>query len=307
MLNIKRSHSAEMTTKWNIHSNIGLSLEKCRYLHPYFCDLHSRISLKMSESINRRSEQIVKFLLNTGTATIEELLAVTGSSAPSIRRDLARLENRGLIRRTHGGAALVEPLLYEPFRYDSSFLARELRFAVEKRHIGLAAAELVQTGQTVGLTAGTTTTHVGRSLRHRDKIQVITNAINIGMELCNQPGIRTYLTGGVVPWAWSFSLTGNAALTFLDNIYMDKVFLSVTGLDAERGATTLETDEALVYRKMIKQSKQVIVTADSSKLGKVNPAFICPTNEIHILITDTGATAEAVAPFERQGIKVIRT
>jgi DeoR family transcriptional regulator of aga operon len=261
----------------------------------------------MSESINRRSEQIVKFLLNTGTATIEELLAVTGSSAPSIRRDLARLENRGLIRRTHGGAALVEPLLYEPFRYDSSFLARELRFAVEKRHIGLAAAELVQTGQTVGLTAGTTTTHVGRSLRHRDKIQVITNAINIGMELCNQPGIRTYLTGGVVPWAWSFSLTGNAALTFLDNIYMDKVFLSVTGLDAERGATTLETDEALVYRKMIKQSKQVIVTADSSKLGKVNPAFICPTNEIHILITDTGATAEAVAPFERQGIKVIRT
>jgi DeoR family transcriptional regulator of aga operon len=261
----------------------------------------------MSESINRRSEQIVKFLLNTGTATIEELLAVTGSSAPSIRRDLARLENRGLIRRTHGGAALVEPLLYEPFRYDSSFLARELRCAVEKRHIGLAAAELVQTGQTVGLTAGTTTTHVGRSLRHRDKIQVITNAINIGMELCNQPGIRTYLTGGVVPWAWSFSLTGNAALTFLDNIYMDKVFLSVTGLDAERGATTLETDEALVYRKMIKQSKQVIVTADSSKLGKVNPAFICPTNEIHILITDTGATAEAVAPFERQGIKVIRT
>jgi DeoR family transcriptional regulator of aga operon len=261
----------------------------------------------MSESINRRSEQIVKFLLSAGTATIEELLAVAGSSAPSIRRDLARLENRGLIRRTHGGAALVEPLLYEPFRYDSSFLAREQRFAVEKRHIGLAAAELVLAGQTVGLTAGTTTTHVGRSLRHRDKIQVITNAINIGMELCNQPGIRTYLTGGVVPWAWSFSLTGNAALTFLDDVYMDKVFLSVTGLDAERGATTLETDEALVYRKMIKQSKQVIVTADSSKLGKVNPAFICPTSEIHILITDTGATAEAVAPFERQGIKVIRT
>jgi DeoR family transcriptional regulator of aga operon len=67
----------------------------------------------MSESINRRSEKIVKFLLSTGTATIEELLAVAGSSAPSIRRDLARLENRGLIRRTHGGAELAEPLLYE--------------------------------------------------------------------------------------------------------------------------------------------------------------------------------------------------
>jgi DeoR family transcriptional regulator of aga operon len=158
----------------------------------------------------------------------------------------------------------------------------------------------------VGLTAGTTTTHIGRSLRHREKIQVVTNAINIGMELCNQPGIRTYLTGGAVPWAWSFSLTGNAALTFLDDIYMDKVFLSVTGLDAERGATTLEADEALVYRKMLKQAKQVIVTADASKLGKVSPAFICPTSEIHILITDAGASAEALAPFERQGIRVIR-
>lgn len=260
----------------------------------------------MSQSIDRRSEKIIKYLLKAGTATIEELLAVAGSSAPSIRRDLARLEGRGLIRRTHGGATLVEPLFYEPFRYDSSFLACEQRYAVEKRRIGLAAAELVKAGETVGLTAGTTTTHVGRSLRHRDGIQVVTNAINIGMELCNQPGIRTYVTGGVVPWAWSFSLTGNAALTFLDDVYMDKVFIGVTSLDAERGATSLETDEALVYRKMIKQSKQVIVTADSSKLGKVSPAFICPANGIHILITDSGATAETIAPFERHGITVIR-
>ncbi|WP_420237033.1 DeoR/GlpR family DNA-binding transcription regulator [Telmatobacter bradus] len=260
----------------------------------------------MSESINRRSEQIIKYLLSAGTATIEELLAVAGSSAPSIRRDLVRLESRGLIRRTHGGATLVEPLLYEPFRYDSSFLAREQRFAAEKRRIGLAAAELVQANETVGLTAGTTTTHIGRSLRHRDKIQVVTNAINIGMELCNQPGIRTFLTGGAVPWAWSFSLTGNAALAFLDDVYLDKVFLSVTGLDAKRGATTMEADESLVFRKMLKQSKQVIVTADSSKLGKVSSAFICPVNEIHLLITDTGASPEAVEPFESQGVRVLR-
>ena len=260
----------------------------------------------MNDGLNHRSEQIIKHLLRTGTATIEELLAIVGSSAPSIRRDLVRLEGRGLIRRTHGGAELVEPLLYEPFRYDSSFLAREERHAAEKRRIGLAAAEMVQAGDTIGLSAGTTTTHIGRSLRHRQKVQVITNAINIGMELCNQPGIRTYVTGGVVPWAWSFSLTGSAALAFLDDVYMDEVFLSVTGLDAERGATTLETDEATVYRKMLKQSKQVIVVADSSKIGKVSPALICPINEVHTLITDTGAPADALAPFERQGIRIVR-
>jgi DeoR family transcriptional regulator of aga operon len=87
---------------------------------------------------------------------------------------------------------------------------------------------------------------------------------------------------------------------------MDQVFLSVTGLDAERGATTLEADEALVYRKMLKQSKRVIVATDSSKLGKVSPAFICPANELHVLITDSGAGPEALAPFERQGVQIIR-
>ena len=163
-----------------------------------FHNAGDRIGASMSDSLNQRSEKIIKFLLQTGTATLEQILDVAGSSAPSIRRDLARLEGRGLIRRTHGGATLVEPLLYEPFRFDSSFLAREQRHATEKRRIGLTAAELVLPNETVGLTAGTTTTHIGRSLRHREKIQVVTNAINIGMELCNQPGIRTYITGGVV-------------------------------------------------------------------------------------------------------------
>ncbi len=260
----------------------------------------------MPTQLNDRAEKIMKFLLRSGSASIEEILNEVGSSAPSIRRDLVYLENRGLIRRTHGGATLVEPLLYEPFRYDRSFQAREQRFADEKRRIGLAAAELIREHETIGLTAGTTATLVGRSLRHRQHLQVVTNAINISMELCNQPGIRTFLTGGAVSWAWSFSLTGNAALNFLNDVYMDKVFLSVIGLDVERGATTLETDEALVFRKMLKQSRQVIVVADSSKLGVVSPAFICPVADIHTIITDTGATDEVVEAFTRRGIQVMR-
>lgn len=260
----------------------------------------------MTQQLNARSEKIMRLLLRAGSATIEQILAEVGSSAPSIRRELARLELRGLIRRTHGGAELVEPLLYEPFRYDSSFLKREERFADEKRRIGLAAADLVKEGDTVGLTAGTTTTAIGRAFRHRSNLRIVTNAINIGMELCNQPGLRTLLTGGTVPWAWSFSLTGQAALDFIENIYMDRVFLSVTGLDAQRGATTLESDEALVYRKMQEHSKQVVIVADSSKLGKVSPAFICPVNKMDLLITDNAATDAQVEVFENQGVQVLR-
>ena len=143
-------------------------------------------------------------------------------------------------------------------------------------------------------------------MRHREKIKVITNAINIGMELCNQPGIRTYMTGGVIPWAWSFSLTGNAALTFLDDVYMDKVFLSVTGLEGERGATSLETDEALVYRKMVKQAKQVIVVADSSKLGKVGPAFICPLERDPYAYHEQRREQRGVVPSRSRVSAIIR-
>jgi DeoR family transcriptional regulator of aga operon len=260
----------------------------------------------MSAKTNIREEKIMRLLLGKGSATIDELLACIGTSAPSIRRDLNRLENRGLIRRTHGGAMLVEPLLYEPFRYDTSFQAREQRAAVEKRRIALAAADLVQPNETVGITAGTTTTQVGRALRHRANIQVVTNAINIGMELCNQPGMRTSITGGVLPYAWSFSLTGPAAVRFMDDVFLDKVFLNVVGIHPERGCTTMEADEALTFQAMVRQAREVIIVADSSKLGRISSSLICAVSEVHTLVTDTGATEKMLAPLAERGMRILR-
>ena len=260
----------------------------------------------MSSKTEDREEKIMRLLLQNGSATVEQLLDSANTSAPSIRRDLTRLERRGLVRRTHGGATLAEPLLYEPFRYDTSFQAREQRAAEEKRRIGLAAADLVQENDTIGLTAGTTTTQIGRALRHRTHINVVTNAINIGMELCNHAGIRTSITGGVLPWAWSFSLSGPAAVQFVSQVYLDKVFLNVVGLDAERGATTLEADEATLYHCMMRQAREVIAVADHTKLGLTSPALICNVQELHTLVTDTGATDAMVAPFEARGIRVVR-
>ncbi len=260
----------------------------------------------MSAKTDTREEKIMRLLLSRGSATIDDLLAAIGTSAPSLRRDLSRLENRGLVRRTHGGAMLVEPLLYEPFRYDTSFQAREQRAAAEKRRIALAAADLIQPNETVGITAGTTTTQVGRALRHRANIKVVTNAINIGMELCNQPGMRTSITGGTLPYAWSFSLTGPAAIRFMDDVYLDKVILNVVGMHTERGCTTLEQDEALTFRAMVRQAREVIVVADSSKLGKISSSLICPVGEVHTLVTDNGATDEMVAPLLERGLQVLR-
>ncbi|HET6180461.1 MAG TPA: DeoR/GlpR family DNA-binding transcription regulator [Candidatus Sulfotelmatobacter sp.] len=253
-----------------------------------------------------RADQILRELRQLGSISLDELTSRLGASAASVRRDLAKLEAKGLVRRIHGGVTLVEPLLYEPFRYDSLFQNREQHRTAEKRRIGLTAAELIKENETVGFTAGTTTTHVARNLRNRHNIRVITNGINIAMELSNCPGLKTFVTGGFVQWAGSFSLVGHAAIASLNDIYMDRVFVSVCGIDLARGITVIEPEEGLTFRAMIHQAKQRIVVADSSKIGTVTPALICPISDIHMIITDTRASDKAVAPFQERGIEVHR-
>lgn len=255
---------------------------------------------------NSRVDEVLRELRRRGSVSLDELVKALCTSPASVRRDLSKLEMKGLVRRTPGGATLIEPLLYEPFRYDSLFQNREQHRAPEKRRIGVAAAELIQESETVGFSAGTTTTHVARSLRNRHNIRVITNAVNIAMELSNCEGLRTFVTGGFVQWAGSFSLVGHAAMSFLEDVYMDKVFVSVCGIDTLRGVTVIDSEEALTFRAMIRQAKKAIVVADSSKLGVVAPALVCPISGIHMLITDTDASDKTIALFRERGIEVRR-
>ncbi len=259
----------------------------------------------MSLKTEQRAKKILQVLLQHGNASVEELVGLLEASAPSVRRDLARLEKRNLVHRTHGGARLASQMQYEAFRFDSSFHEREGRFAEEKRRIGLAAAELIREHDTVGFTAGTTPTQVARCIRHRSSIHIITNAVNIGMELSNLPALHVTLTGGTMRWAGAFSLTGPTAIEMLSGVFMDRGFIGATGVDALRGATTIEPDEAAVFRAMVRQSKEVIVVADSSKIGMVSPALICPAGDIDVLVTDSGIAPDALEGFRSRGIKVI--
>jgi DeoR family transcriptional regulator of aga operon len=259
----------------------------------------------MSVKTEQRGKKILQVLLRHGNASIDDLASMTGASAPSIRRDLARLEERNLVHRTHGGARLAAQMQYEAFRFDSSFQVRESRFTEEKRRIGMAAAECIREHDTVGFTAGTTTTQVARCIRHRSSIHVITNAVNIAMELSNQPALNVTLTGGTMRWAGAFSLTGPAAIEMLNGVFMDRVFIGACGVDPERGVTTIEPDEAAVFRAMVRQAKQVVVVADSSKISMVSPALICPPGEMDMLVTDSGIAPDALAAFRARSIEVL--
>jgi DeoR family transcriptional regulator of aga operon len=259
----------------------------------------------MSSKTDQREKEILRLLLRQPKTSIEELTARFETSAASIRRDLVRLEERGLVHRIHGGAMLAGQSMYEPFRFDASFQEREDRFAQEKQRIAAAAAELVQDNETIGITAGTTTTQVARRLLHRSGLHIITNAVNIGMELSSANSLQTTLTGGNMRWPSAFSLIGPTAIESLNVVVMDRVFIGSTGIDAERGATTIEPDEAAVFRAMARRARQVVVVSDSSKVGMISRAVICPPEDIDILITDDGVSDEAVQAFTLSGIKVM--
>src|SRR5499427_10171596 len=120
-----------------------------------------------TSAASNRWEQILQELLRHGEVSVDSLARHFKVSAATIRRDLSELERQGLLRRNHGGAGPVTPMLYEPFRHLSSFQEQEEKCAAEKRRIGLLAASLIEDGEIIAIGAGTTTTQLARCIRHR--------------------------------------------------------------------------------------------------------------------------------------------
>ena len=164
-----------------------------------------------------RNALILRELRQAGTVSVEALRDKLEVSLATVRRDLQELEDRGLLRRTHGGAIPIEPLFYEAFRHDRSFQEQVGSFAEEKRRIALAAAELISPGDTIALTAGTTTTEVVRSLPALGGLTVVTNTVNVAMELSNRRDIHVFVTGGHLRGDW-FSLVGAAAVAAMSGV-----------------------------------------------------------------------------------------
>jgi DeoR family transcriptional regulator of aga operon len=258
-----------------------------------------------SSSTHQRAHLILRELLRAGKVSVATLAKRLKVSPATIRRDLTELEQRGLLRRSHGGAVSVQPMLYEPFRHVSYFHAQERERSAEKRRIGLVAAELISDGDILAIGAGTTATQVGRSVCLHKGITVLTNAVNVAMELSHRDDLKVIVTGGFLSGDW-FALVGPASIESVREIFVDKVFIGVDGIHHEYGLTTNYPDQATIHRAMMRQARQKIIVADHRKIGAIGTALICPVEEIDILITDQGATDEAIAPFLKMGIVVRR-
>ena len=253
----------------------------------------------------QRAQKILLELLRVEKVSVSTLAKRLRVSDATIRRDLTEMERRGLLLRSHGGAVTIQPLLYEPFRHVSSYHEQDRRQSAEKRRIALVASKLVSAGEIIAIGAGTTATQVARAVCLHRGITIVTNAVNVAMELSHRDDLRVFVTGGELSGEW-FALTGPSAIQTASEIFVDKVFIGVDGLHADRGLTTNYPDQAAIHRVMLSQARQKIVVADHRKIGAVGTALIWPTEEIDILITDKGASDEDVAPFIAKGVDVRR-
>jgi DeoR family transcriptional regulator, aga operon transcriptional repressor len=258
-----------------------------------------------SDRQSGRLKAILRELQQSTAVTISDLCKEHKASVATIRRDLEHLERLGLLRRTHGGAILIEPLFYEAFKKNASFVDMVGRYAEEKRRIGRAAADLVKPGNSIVLTAGTTTTEVIRCLPFQTGIKVVTNTVNVAMELSKRKDVEVFVTGGHLRGEW-FSLVGSTAIESLRQAFVDIAFIGADGVDLSAGLTCVSPDEAAVNRTMVAQAARCIAVVDRTKFGIVTSWEICPVKRCEIIVTDTGASDETIAPYLDLGIDVRR-
>jgi DeoR family transcriptional regulator of aga operon len=249
-----------------------------------------------------RRREILGVLHRDGRVLVKDLARQFRISQITIRKDLEFLAGQGVIQRTHGGALPVQSgALLDPTLREKEKLHRK-----QKTEIALAAARLVEDGQSVLLDSGTTTTAIARALKHslntRARLTVITNAINIAAELAGT-NIEVILTGGTLRKN-SFSLVGPLAERTLRQLSADILFLGVDGFDTAAGLFTPNLLESEVNRTMVEIARRTIAVCDSSKFGRRSLCNIMPVAAVHEVITDTQILKSDLRALKEAGVKV---
>ena len=235
------------------------------------------------------------------SGTLRDLSSKFKISEVTIRNDLAHLEKQNMLIRARGGAIKVKFFRME---IDPSISDKQKEFLEEKQRIAKAALKLIESGDTIVLDSGTTTTEIAKSLEQFSNLTIITNALNIASILSEYKDFNIYMPGGVMRKK-SLSLVGALASENFKKFYCDKLFLGVDGFDTLHGLSTPNTEEAHLNSIMIEMAKKVIVVADSRKFSRRRLGFIATLSQIHVVITDTGIKADDKARLENQGIEVI--
>ncbi|MCP5518594.1 MAG: DeoR/GlpR transcriptional regulator [Verrucomicrobiales bacterium] len=243
-----------------------------------------------------RQKRIEDYLQKVEFASLEELAEQVEASVSTVRRDLGVLETSGNIRRTHGGARLVNPRTDE-----FVFNARDTHQLPEKEAIGRLCAELILPGQTVIIDAGTTAYHVARYIEPK-KPQIITNSLPVANQFSSATLVETIVTGGVL-YPRLGVLVGPLAVETLSHMHADVAVMGAGGITSE-GVFNSHALLIEIQRAMMRAAQKVIFCLDHTKLGRRTVARLCGLDEVGVLVTDADADREVITSFRDAGVEV---
>ena len=246
---------------------------------------------------DRRQELIMAALSARGECRTKQLAEQFQSSEMTLRRDLAELEKRGLLRRVHGGAVLLNR--------DVNYAQRLELGHTQKQYVGQAAARLLKSGQTVYLDAGTTACEMARAIAQGlpqvSHLSIITHGISIAGELAGHTPYQLQLIGGEI-YQNALSTFGPVALTQIADLNIDVFFMAAGGVNAEAGWTNTNVVEAVVKRAVMARSKTVVAICDGSKWGQETFAPIVPFDGVSRWVVDRGLAPAGIAQAKAVGI-----
>lgn len=237
----------------------------------------------------QRQERILEEVRRAGGARVSDLVDLLAVSDMTIRRDIAILARKGLVARVHGGATAITGRSAD----EPGFAVKSSLQTEEKAAIALAAARLVEPGDSVALSGGTTTYAVALELRAVPDLTVVTNSVPVAdvLHAAGRDDLTVVLTGGVrTP---SDALVGPVAVAALHTLHVDWLFLGVHGFDERAGFTTPNLEEAETNRALVASARRVVVLADSTKWGVVGLSSIARLDEVDVLVTDHGLDPDA--------------
>jgi DeoR family transcriptional regulator of aga operon len=229
---------------------------------------------------DKRRQNIMNLLKRQGKITIQEIIEHFDCSEATARRDLDELKYAGIIRSL-GGAQLEG---YSEGK-EVPFQDKRQHLRLEKEAIAAKAASLIEEGDVIGLTGGTTTFLIAKAIKFRKNITVVTNAVNIAMELSEGEDIQVVLTGGVMRKN-SYELCGPLAEKTVEDLNIGKMFLGVDGVTVQQGITTFSETEAFIAKLLMERSLQTIAVFDHTKVGKASLFGIAALSSLHGCITD---------------------
>ena len=260
----------------------------------YF-EAHPRaLSAKRSD----RMRSVLSALNDQNAVSLTSLAEDLGVSAATLRRDLADLDEQGLLVRTHGGARALESHSEIPVRL------RGTQFREAKQRIARRAVEMIPSGPyAVAIGGGTTTAEVARALGNRTELTIVTNSLTTALECAARPQLKVIITGGVVRSS-SFEAVGSLSENTFKAINVGTAILGTDGITASGGATTHDDTEARTSGAMVASAQRVIVVADGSKVGRVTLAKMADLSQISDFITDSNADPVELKRIADAGVQV---